>query len=110
MNSRLSQLIRTLALAGQNRSLGLGFCLLFCLAISLPAFGQEATIVGTVTDPSGSVVPNVAITITRVETGEARNSITNDTGQYVAPGLGIGHYNVTAKATGFKIEEKKASF
>ena len=107
MNSRLSQPIRTLALAGQNRSLGLGLCLLFCLAISLPAFGQEATIVGTVTDPSGSVVPNVAITITRVETGEARNSITNDTGQYVAPGLGIGHYNVTAKATGFKVEEKK---
>jgi hypothetical protein len=107
MNSRLSQLIRTLALAAQNRSLGLGLCLLFCLAISLQAYGQEATIVGTVTDPSGSVVPNVAITITRVETGEARNSVTNDTGQYVAPGLGIGHYNVTAKATGFKVEEKK---
>jgi hypothetical protein len=107
MNSRLSQPIRTLALAVQNRSLSLGLCLLFCLAISLQAFGQEATIVGTVTDPSGSVVPNVAITITRVETGEARNSITNDTGQYVAPGLGIGHYNVTAKATGFKVEEKK---
>lgn len=107
MNSRLAQPIRTWALAVQNRSLGLGLCLLFCFAISLPAFGQEATIVGTVTDPSGSVVPNVAITITRVETGEARNSVTNDTGQYVAPGLGIGHYNVTAKATGFKVEEKK---
>jgi hypothetical protein len=101
MNSRLSQPIRTLALTVQDRSIGLGLCLLFCLAISLQAFGQEATIVGTVTDPSGSVVPNVAITITSVDTGEARNSVTNDTGQYVVPGLPIGHYNVSAKATGF---------
>jgi Carboxypeptidase regulatory-like domain len=101
MNSRLSQPIRTLALTVQGRSIGLGLCLLFCLAISLQAFGQEATIVGTVTDPSGSVVPNVAITITSVDTGEVRNSVTNDTGQYVVPGLPIGHYNVSAKATGF---------
>jgi hypothetical protein len=101
MNSRLLQAIRTLALAVQNRSLGVGLCLVFFLAISLHAFGQEATILGTVTDPSGSVVPNVAITVTGVDTGEARNSITNDTGQYVVPGLPIGRYNVSAKATGF---------
>jgi len=30
------------------------------------AFGREATIVGTVTDPSGSVVPNMAMTIINV--------------------------------------------
>lgn len=74
---------------------------LFLLASALYAFGQEATIVGTVTDPSGSVVPNVALTITHVETGQTRTSVTNDTGQYVAPDLPIGHYNVSAKAAGF---------
>ena len=81
----------------------------FCaLLIGLPifAFGQEATIVGTVTDPSGSVVPNVAVTITNVDTGETRSSVTNDTGQYVSPGLPIGHYNVSAKATGFGRREE----
>jgi len=78
------------------------------LLIGLPifAFGQEATIVGTVTDPSSSVVPNVAITITNVDTGEVRTSVTNDTGQYVSPGLPIGHYNVTAKAAGFGLAER----
>jgi hypothetical protein len=83
--------------------------LAFCaLLIGLPifAFGQEATIVGTVTDPSSSVVPNVAITITNVDTGETRSTVSNDTGQYVSPGLPIGHYNVSAKATGFGQAER----
>jgi len=73
--------------------------------LSFHAFGQEATIVGTVTDPSGWVVPNVAITVTHVETGEARSSVTNSAGQYVAPDLPIGHYNVGAKAAGFSAAE-----
>jgi Carboxypeptidase regulatory-like domain len=76
------------------------------LAASLYSFGQEATILGTVTDSSGAAVPNVAIAITRVETGETRSSATNDTGQYVAPGLPIGHYNVSTKAAGFSSAER----
>jgi hypothetical protein len=36
---------------------------LFLIAFAFAAFAQEATIVGTVTDPSGAPVPNVAITI-----------------------------------------------
>jgi hypothetical protein len=82
------------------------FFFLLLAGLASQAFGQEATIVGTVTDPSGSVVPNVSITVTRVETGEARSSVTNNDGQYVLPGLGIGHYNVAAKAAGFKSEQK----
>jgi hypothetical protein len=74
--------------------------------LSFHAFAQEATIVGTVTDPSGSVVPNVTLTITHVETGEARNIVTNDTGQFVAPDLAIGHYNVSVKAAGFGTAER----
>lgn len=34
------------------------------------AFAQEATIVGTVTDPTGAAIPNVNVTITNVETGQ----------------------------------------
>jgi hypothetical protein len=78
------------------------------MLIGLPIFAiaQEATIVGTVTDPSGSVVPNAAITITNLDTNEARTSATNDTGQYVAPGLAVGHYTVSAKATGFSAQQQ----
>jgi len=76
--------------------------------VSLPflAYGQNATILGTVTDPSGAVVPNVTITITRVETGRAVVFASNDAGQFVAPDLPIGHYNVKASVTGFKVAER----
>jgi hypothetical protein len=77
------------------------------LLAGLPfAFGQDATIVGTVTDPSGSVVPNVTITIANIETGDTRTGVTNDSGQYVVPGLRIGHFNVSVKAAGFGAAER----
>src|SRR5579871_2169328 len=74
------------------------------LAIPLLAHGQEATIVGTVTDPTGGVVPGVNITITNASTGLARIVTTNDVGQYVAPDLPIGKYDLRAEAKGFKVE------
>ncbi len=82
---------------------------LVVLLIGLPflAAAQEATIVGTVSDPAGSVVPNVTITIFNVATGNSKIFTTNDSGQYVAPSLPIGVYDVKAEAAGFKIEESK---
>ena len=85
------------------------------VVVALTAFGlfatssyaQQATIVGTVTDPSGAVVPNVNIVITSIDTGISRAIPTNDAGQYVAPDLQIGHYNIKANATGFKAAEQK---
>jgi Carboxypeptidase regulatory-like domain/TonB-dependent Receptor Plug Domain len=77
------------------------------LGVAFLTTAQEATIVGTVTDPSGSVVPNVTITITNVKTGVSRSLNTNDVGQYVAPGLTIGIYDLKAEASGFKVEESK---
>ena len=68
---------------------------------------QEATIVGTVTDPSGAAVPNASITILNSETGQQRNIKTNGEGQYVAADLHIGHYVVRALASGFKLGERK---
>jgi hypothetical protein len=76
------------------------------LALPICALAQQATIVGTVTDPSGAVVPKAAITVTSVGTGETRKSETNDAGQFVVPSLPIGQYNVRAKATGFGDSEK----
>jgi hypothetical protein len=70
------------------------------------AFGQEATIVGTVTDPSGSVVPNVSITLTNTDTGQTRTMTTNGDGQYTAPSLAIGHYTLKAEAAGFSLVER----
>jgi hypothetical protein len=108
MTFRSSQLARSVVLAVNGRSRSFAVFCVFFLGLSFHAFGQEATILGTVTDPSGSVVPNVTVTITHVETGESRSSTSNDTGQYVAPGLPIGHYNVSAKAVGFGPAEKNS--
>jgi len=84
-------------------------CLFTCLLVLLAtsAFAQEATIVGTVTDPSGASVPNVSITVTNVDTGIARTLTTSGDGQYVAPDLHIGRYTVRASAAGFKVTEQK---
>lgn len=75
------------------------------LGLPVLVVAQEATIVGTVTDQSGAVVPNVAITITNVTTQATRNLATNEAGEYVAPGLRIGKYDLKAQALGFKIAE-----
>ena len=39
---------------------------LFLLVLAMPAFAQEATIVGTVTDPSGAAVADAKVTLTNV--------------------------------------------
>jgi hypothetical protein len=78
-----------------------------CVMFVVPALAQEATIVGTVTDPTGASVPNASITITNTDTGVARSQPTNSDGQYVAPDLIIGHYTVRVTATGFKTTEQK---
>ena len=70
------------------------------------AYGQTATILGTVTDPSGAVVPNVTITLTHAETGRVITSASNEAGQFVVADIPIGHYNVKASVTGFKVAER----
>jgi hypothetical protein len=77
------------------------------IAFSASTFAQQTTIVGTVTDPSGAAVPNVAVTVTNVDTGATHTIPTNDSGQYAAVDLQIGHYVVKAEAKGFKVAEQK---
>ena len=88
---------------GTNKLLASSLLLIAIFAI--PAFAQEATIVGTVTDSSGAVVPNAAITITNIATGQVRKMQSNDVGQYVATALPIGNYDIKAQATGFNLAD-----
>jgi carboxypeptidase family protein len=77
------------------------------MSLSVSAMAQQATIVGTVTDPSGAALPSVNITVTNADSNAARKIQTNTAGQYVAPDLNIGHYNVKAESSGFKVAERK---
>lgn len=52
------------------------------LGVSATALGQAVfgSIVGTVTDPTGAVVPNARVTITNVNQGVNFSTVTNDSG------------------------------
>ena len=66
----------------------LRLCLLLVLGIvllSIAAYSQEtASILGTVTDPSGSAIPNAKVLITNTDTGIVRSTTTNTTGSFAA--------------------------
>lgn len=76
----------------------------FLCLMSLPAFGQMATgtISGAVEDSTGARVPNAQITIVHVATKQGRTVKTNERGEFLAPTLPIGEYNLTAEMPGFK--------
>lgn len=68
------------------------------------AQGQATTlgsISGTVTDPSGAVVPGASVTVTNESTGIARKVTTSNQGFYLVGGLGGGEYSVTVDRSGF---------
>ncbi|HXS76882.1 MAG TPA: carboxypeptidase regulatory-like domain-containing protein [Terracidiphilus sp.] len=87
------------------RILRVSALLLLLLAISGEVFGQAGatgTILGTVTDPSGAVVPNAKITVTNTATKVSFQTVTNSAGDFNAPALNPGTYTVAAEARGFQ--------
>src|SRR5689334_9052709 len=70
------------------------------------ANAQTATILGTVTDPTGAAVPGAKVIITNTATGTSRTVTTNQAGNYDAPELNIGTYTVKADMAGFKAYER----
>jgi hypothetical protein len=71
----------------------------FILAASI--FGQTTSLNGTVTDPTGAAIPNAAITIANVQTGNQRTTTSDGQGRYTMPQLTPGTYKLTAKVAGF---------
>jgi uncharacterized surface anchored protein len=69
---------------------------------ALIANPDGANLTGTVTDPSGAVVPGAAVTITDPQTHLSRTITTDANGRYVASGLHPGSYDLDATARGFK--------
>ena len=81
-----------------------GCWLALVLVLLLPVSGwAQATgaLTGTVTDPSGAVIPAAKVTATRPDTGFSQSTVTSGAGTYTLPNLGVGTYNVTAQGPGF---------
>ena len=76
-----------------------------CLALFAPRSARaqaSAGITGTVTDPSGAVVPNAQVTATNEGTSVSAHTVTSSAGTYSFKGLNPGKYTVTVEAQGFK--------
>jgi Carboxypeptidase regulatory-like domain/TonB-dependent Receptor Plug Domain len=80
---------------------------LICVALtvwSAQAIAQVlyGSIVGTVTDSSDLAVPGATVTITPAETNQARETTTNETGNYTFPNVAAGTYRVDVTLPGFQ--------
>jgi Carboxypeptidase regulatory-like domain/TonB dependent receptor-like, beta-barrel len=60
------------------------------------------SIVGTLTDESGAVVPGAVVTVKNASTGLSREATTDETGHYAIQNLLEGAYDLSVSATGFK--------
>ncbi|MBC7927774.1 MAG: TonB-dependent receptor [Bryobacteraceae bacterium] len=77
------------------------FILLSFAALWAQADGNKGQILGTVSDPNGSVVPNAKVTIKNTGTGFTRELTTDADGKYRALLLDPGNYDVSSQSAGF---------
>jgi Carboxypeptidase regulatory-like domain len=75
---------------------------LFLFTGTLEAQRNLATLVGTVKDSSGAVVPNATVTAKNLGTAAVRTQSTGASGDYTFTDLDVGHYSLTGSMTGFK--------
>ena len=76
---------------------------LFCS----PDFAQQTLggITGVVSDASGGVIPNAAVTATDEQTSLTRTTKTTGTGEYLFVNLPIGTYTITYVAAGYQAQK-----
>ncbi len=81
--------------------------LVLVCAVSGAAQTTSTTILGTVSDASGAVLPGATVTVTNVKTGVKRQDVTSSTGDFSFPLLDVGEYEVSVVANGFKLEIRR---
>ncbi|HEV2381545.1 MAG TPA: carboxypeptidase-like regulatory domain-containing protein [Terriglobia bacterium] len=74
-------------------------CSFFCGSVRAQ---DTATIVGTVTDPSGAAIPGVKVTVSNSDKGFTREVATNAVGAYAVAAAPIGNYTVSAQVAGLQ--------
>jgi hypothetical protein len=79
-----------------------GMALLMLFATADVWAGEGGKISGTVTDPSGAVVPKAVVTVTNSSTGVRHMTTTDDRGFYSFPALPVGTYDLYVSAGDFR--------
>ncbi|MFN7921335.1 MAG: carboxypeptidase regulatory-like domain-containing protein [Bryobacteraceae bacterium] len=84
----------------------------FALALSVASLSAQMTVTGavsgTVTDPSGQVVPAAKITLTSTRTGDVRSATANDTGVFNLTAVQPDTYDLRVQHQGFKVYQRKS--
>ena len=79
------------------------FCFVVCMVgISYAQSTNSGDIRGSVTDPSGALVPGVTVTVLNVDTGVSKDFVTNRDGLYDTSSLVTGRYQITFTKDGFE--------
>jgi hypothetical protein len=73
----------------------------FLMAAALFAQYQNAEVVGTVHDPSGSAMPKANVTLTNLDTGIKSTTVTDENGNYDFFNVNVGRYSITVEHAGF---------
>lgn len=96
-----------------GRRITFSLWLMVCFG-SLTALGPAAraqvdqgTILGTVQDKTGAVIPGATVTLTDMDTGLGLSRQTNGSGIYVFSPVKIGNYQLSATASGFQTTTQK---
>ena len=79
------------------------------LVFAIPAFAQVpvGSIRGSVKDSSGAIVPGANVTIRNTDTAQTRTVVSGEDGEYLAPSLPVGRYDVTVEHSGFKTSARQ---
>jgi len=93
---------KTIRICRRRLSLIVTLCIGVWLTTDLYA-QTVATILGTVKDETGAVLPGVTVTVKSLETGSSRTALTDETGRYRVPQLGVGSYEVQAELPSFQV-------
>ncbi|HSY67596.1 MAG TPA: TonB-dependent receptor, partial [Edaphobacter sp.] len=83
---------------------------LFLQVLATSAFSQSAansgTVIGSVTDPSGAVVPGATVSINNPVSQYSRTATTDAAGRFSFPNIPFNPYHLTVNATGFASQSK----
>ncbi len=79
----------------------------FLLGTRGSAQTTTGSVFGTVTDISGAVVPNAAVSLTNVQTGQVLSAASNASGNYIFPVVNPGSYIASSTVAGFKTETQR---
>jgi hypothetical protein len=79
--------------------------ILLLASVTLEAQTFRGSINGTITDPTGAVVPGAKVTATDVATGVVRDTVSSGAGEFLFNDLPQDSYNIKAGASGFQSTE-----